>query len=228
MDLLHDFKEFIAKEALFSRGDRLLLAVSGGLDSAVLCELCRRAEYDAVLAHCNFALRGGESDRDELFVRQLAADYGWEVAVKTFDTAAYAAGHKLSVQVAARQLRYDWFLGLVADGAAHYVVTAHHLDDNIETMLMNFFKGTGIAGLRGMLPKQGKIVRPLLFAAREQLAEFAREAGVSWVEDSSNRSDKYTRNYFRHQVIPLIGQVYPGALSNLAGNLARFRDIEVI
>src|ERR1700733_7116759 len=135
MDLLHGFKDFIAKEALFSRGDRLLLAVSGGLDSAVLCELCRRAGYDAVLAHCNFALRGGESDRDELFVRQLAADYGWEGVMKTFDTAAYAAGHKLSVQVAARQLRYDWFLGLVADGTAQYVVTAHHLDDNIETML---------------------------------------------------------------------------------------------
>jgi tRNA(Ile)-lysidine synthase len=228
MDLLHGFKDFIAKEALFSSGDRLLLAVSGGLDSAVLCELCRRAGYDAVVAHCNFALRGGESDRDERFVRQLAAGYGWEVVVKTFDTAAYAAGQKLSVQVAARQLRYDWFLGLIADGTAQYVVTAHHLDDNIETMLMNFFKGTGIAGLRAMLPKQGKIVRPLLFAAREQLAQFAHEAGVNWVEDSSNRSDKYTRNYFRHQVIPLIGQVYPGALSNLAGNLARFRDIELI
>jgi tRNA(Ile)-lysidine synthase len=228
MDLLHGFNDFIAKETLFSPGDRLLLAVSGGLDSVVLCELCHRAGYHVVVAHCNFGLRGEESQRDERFVRQLAAGYGWDVLVSCFDTTAYAAEHRLSVQVAARQLRYEWFLGLIADGTAQYVVTAHHLDDNIETVLMNFFKGAGIAGLRGMLPKQDKIVRPLLFAARERLVQFAREAGVSWVEDSSNQSDKYTRNYFRHQVIPLIGQVYPGALSNLAANLGRFRDIELI
>ena len=132
------------------------------------------------------------------------------------------------MQVAARQLRYHWFETLVAAGPARYLVTAHQLDDNIETMLMNFFKGTGIAGLRGMLPGQGHVVRPLLFATRAQLAEFAAGAGLNWVEDSSNRSDKYTRNYFRHQVMPLVEQAYPGALSNLADNLGRFREIEAV
>jgi tRNA(Ile)-lysidine synthase len=228
MDLLEAFKSFIAKERLFAPGDRLLLAVSGGLDSMVLTELCHRAGFDFGMVHCNFQLRGAESQRDEDFVVLQAGRYGCEVLVKRFDTADYAASAKVSVQVAARQLRYRWFETMVAAGPARFVVTAHQLDDNIETMLMNFFKGTGIAGMRGMLPVQGHVVRPLLFATRAQLAEFAVAAGLSWVEDSSNQSDKYTRNYFRHQVIPLIEQVYPGALSNLADNLGRFREIEAV
>ena len=228
MDLLEAFKLFIAKERLFVPGDRLLLAVSGGLDSMVLAELCHRAGFDFGIVHCNFQLRGAESQRDEDFVVLQAERYGCEVMVKRFDTAAFVASAKVSVQVAARKLRYEWFEALVAAGSARFVVTAHQLDDNIETMLMNFFKGTGIAGMRGMLPGQGHVVRPLLFATRAQLAEFAVAAGLSWVEDSSNQSDKYTRNYFRHRVIPLIEEVYPGALSNLAGNLGRFREIEAV
>jgi tRNA(Ile)-lysidine synthase len=228
MDLLQAFKVFITKERLFAPADRLLLTVSGGLDSMVLTELCHRAGLDFGIAHCNFQLRGAESWRDEEFVVQQAGRYGHDIRVERFDTAAYAASAKVSVQVAARELRYAFFASIVAAGQARFVVTAHHLDDNIETMLMNFFKGTGIAGLRGMLPRQGHVVRPLLFASRVQLAEFAADTGLSWVEDSSNQSDKYTRNYFRHQVIPLIGQVYPGALSNLADNLGRFREIEAV
>ncbi len=228
MDLLQAFKSFIVKERLFAPGDRLLLAVSGGLDSMVLTELCHRAGLGFEIVHCNFQLRGAESQRDEDFVVLQAGRYGCGVRVERFDTAAYALSKKVSVQVAARQLRYHWFETLVAAGAARFVVTAHQLDDNIETMLMNFFKGTGIAGMRGMLPGQGHVVRPLLFATRTQLAEFAAEAGLNWVEDSSNQSDKYTRNYFRHQVIPLIEQAYPGALSNLADNLGRFREIEAV
>lgn len=228
MDLLQAFNKFIVKERLFAPADRLLLAVSGGLDSMVLTELCHRAGLDFGIAHCNFQLRGAESWRDEEFVVQQAGRYGRDIRVERFDTGDYAAMAKVSVQVAARELRYDLFASIVAAGQARFVVTAHHLDDNIETMLMNFFKGTGIAGLRGMLPRQGHVVRPLLFASRVQLAEFAAEAGLSWVEDSSNQSDKYTRNYFRHQVIPLIGQVYPEALSNLADNLGRFREIEAV
>jgi tRNA(Ile)-lysidine synthase len=226
MDLFELFKSFILKERLFAPADRLLVAVSGGLDSMVLTELCHRAGLDFMIVHCNFQLRGAESQRDEEFVWQQAARYGREVRVGRFDTAVYAASNKVSVQVAARQLRYQWFETLLHGGPARFVLTAHQLDDNIETMVMNFFKGTGIAGLRGMLPKQGHVVRPLLFASRVQLTEFAAEAGLSWVEDSSNQSDKYTRNYFRHQVLPLIEQAYPGALSNLADNLGRFREIE--
>jgi tRNA(Ile)-lysidine synthase len=228
MDLLQAFKVFIVKERLFAPVDRLLLAVSGGVDSMVLTELCDRAGFDFEIVHCNFQLRGAESQRDEEFVVRQAERYGRGVRVRHFDTQAYALSKKVSVQVAARELRYDWFETLLSAGPARVVVTAHQLDDNIETMLMNFFKGTGIAGMRGMLPRQGNVVRPLLFARRGQLREFSIAAGLNWVEDSSNLSDKYTRNYFRHQVIPLIEQVYPGALSNLADNLDRFREIEAV
>ena len=229
MDLLKTFKEFIIKERLFSMEDRLLLAVSGGLDSTVLCELSYRAGFDFTIAHCNFRLRGAESDRDEDFVRQLAHRYNREMLVQHFDTEAVASGRQLSVQVAARELRYEWFNQIVEkwDGAG-VVVTAHHLDDNIETMVMNFFRGTGISGLRGMLPRQGGVVRPLLFADRATLQQFAAESGLAWVEDSSNESDKYTRNFFRHQILPLVEHAYPSALHNLGENLGRFREIEVI
>ena len=228
MDILHGFNEFIKKENLFSHHDRLLVAVSGGLDSVVLCELLYRAGFDFVIAHCNFRLRGEESDRDERFVVQVAEKYGKNVLVKAFDTSVYAAQRKLSIQVAARQLRYDWFREVLEDWGAGNVLTAHHLDDNIETLLMNFFKGTGISGLRGMLPRQGIVVRPLLFTGRAALQQFALETGLIWVEDSSNESDKYTRNYFRHRIIPGIEEVFPNALQNLAENSGRFREIEMI
>ena len=228
MDLFSAFQESLLKEKLFSAADRLILAVSGGLDSVVLLDLLSRAGYDLVVAHCNFGLRGEESLRDEAFVRQQAASYGREVLVRHFDTAGYAASHRVSVQVAARELRYAWFSEVAAATGCRHVVTAHHRDDNIETLLMNFFKGTGIAGLRAMLPRQGIVVRPLLFASREAIHAYALERGLNWVEDSSNDSDKYTRNYFRHQVIPLVAQAYPGVLDNLADNVDRFREIEVI
>jgi tRNA(Ile)-lysidine synthase len=228
MNLLRSFKDFIAKENLFSPEDRLLLATSGGVDSVVLCELCHQAGFDFIIAHCNFQLRGAESDRDEQFVRQLAARYHKEVLVEKFDTEQYAAQNKLSIQVAARELRYSWFYTLIGQhpSGPKFILTAHHLDDNIETLLMNFFKGTGIAGLRAMLPRQAAVVRPLLFATKSQLLQFAEHNQLKWVEDSSNQSDKYTRNYFRHQLIPLLQQSYPGALDNLAANIDRFREIE--
>jgi len=244
MDLLQSFREFINREHLFTLKDRLLIAVSGGLDSVVLCELCYLSGFDFVIAHCNFGLRGDESDRDEAFVREIARQYGKEVLVARFETRQYATGKKVSLQVAARELRYDWFAEIL-DGwrqshspasvarkgqpaVSVYLLTAHHLDDNIETLLMNFFKGTGMAGLRAILPKQGSIVRPLLFAEKAALQQFARERQLQWVEDSSNLSDKYTRNYFRRQVIPLVEQVFPGAVHNLADNITRFREIDIL
>jgi tRNA(Ile)-lysidine synthase len=240
MDLFQAFNDFVAKERLISPGDRLLLAVSGGLDSVVLCELMHRlrlrqasgdrgAALDFSNVHCNFQLRGAESERDEVFVRQLGERYGRQVLIERFDTNAYAASRKVSIQVAARELRYRWFHQIIDSWAQPAcIMTAHHLDDNIETLLMNFFKGTGIAGLRAMLPRQGKIVRPLLFATRAVLQQYAVDQGIEWVEDSSNLSDKYTRNFFRHQVIPLVQQAYPAVRHNLADNIGRFREIEMI
>lgn len=257
MSLLQKFQQYIAQENLFLPKDTLLLAVSGGIDSVVLCELCQQAGYDFVIAHCNFQLRAEESERDEQFVKNLGEKYGKQVLVKRFATEAYANANKVSIQVAARELRYAWFFSIVGSqesiaGSQESIVnsqsgetlipfvpaddsrlitqvlTAHHLDDNIETLLMNFFKGTGIAGLRGMLPKQGKIVRPLLFAGKEAIKTFAAEQQLLWVEDSSNQSDKYARNYFRNQLIPLVKNIYPEAENNLAHNLQRFKEIELL
>lgn len=228
MALLEKYIAFIKKEALFHPKDKLLLAVSGGVDSVVLCELCKQAGYDLVIAHCNFQLRGTESERDEAFVKSLGEKYGVEVLVRRFDTEKYAADNKLSIQVAARGLRYNWFRELLKGPLpdVHFLLTAHHADDNIETLLMNFFKGTGIGGLKAILPKQHKIIRPLLFARKDELLAFAATHQLSFVEDSSNASDKYTRNYFRHQLIPALQQVFPQVEDNLADNLQRFREIE--
>jgi tRNA(Ile)-lysidine synthase len=223
MDLRQRFQHYIHEHHLFTVNDTLLLAVSGGIDSVVLCELCKQAGYRFVIAHCNFTLRGEESERDANFVRDLAKGYDVPFYIKAFDTKDYATTNKLSIQEAARALRYAWFKEL-----NKLVVTAHHLDDNIETMLMHFFRGTGIHGLRGMLPKQGAVVRPLLFAHKQELTYFAQEHTLVWVEDSSNQQDKYTRNYFRNQVIPLVHTMYPEVENNLAANLRRFSDMEML
>lgn len=233
MDLPYLFKENFQKEKLFKPDPLLLLAVSGGVDSVVLCELCYLAGFQFVIAHCNFQLRGEESERDEQFVKSLGGRYGAEVFVKRFETAAYALQHKSTVQVAARILRYQWFGELAALLESERnkpipILTAHHADDNIETVLMNFFKGTGIAGMRGMLPVTGRLVRPLLFARKEVLIDFARERELYYVEDSSNASDKYSRNFVRHHIIPLIEEKYPGAEDNILLNLERFRQVELL
>ncbi|MEO7305975.1 MAG: tRNA lysidine(34) synthetase TilS [Ferruginibacter sp.] len=242
MDLLKEFQQYIKEQNLFHPKDKLLLAVSGGVDSVVLCELCKQAGYDFIMAHCNFQLRAEESTRDEDFVKGLGKKYGVEVLVKKFDTNKYAEEHKLSIQVAARNLRYQWFDEILKKLKTDSVsaeskspfwgvggpLTAHHANDNIETLLMNFFKGTGINGLHGILPKQGNIIRPLLFAKKEDLSAFAATNKLAFVEDSSNASDKYTRNYFRNELIPGLQKVFPQVEDNLIHNIDRFRDIEIL
>ncbi len=238
MSLLADFTGYIHDKDLFQIKDRLIVAVSGGVDSVCLCELCKQAGFNFEIAHCNFQLRGEESGRDENFVRLLAKKYDVPFHVKKFDTGDYAAKNKISIQVAARELRYQWFDELIgaakdeqkerAENFAIYLLTAHHADDNIETVLINFFKGTGIKGLRGMVPRQNHIVRPLLFARREEIETFEKENKLDFVEDSSNLTDKYTRNYFRHQVIPIIQKVFTQAENNLLDNIERFNDIDIL
>jgi tRNA(Ile)-lysidine synthase len=242
MDLLEKFKVYVKTENLFNPKDKLLLAVSGGVDSVVLCELCKRAGYDFIMAHCNFQLRGAESNRDEEFVKALGKKYAVEVLVKKFDTQKYADENKLSIQVAARELRYKWFDDLLDEFKSDFnpevsnspfrglggILTAHHSNDNVETLLMNFFKGTGINGLHGILPKQGNVIRPLLFAKKEEIAAFAKTNNLAFVEDSSNASDKYTRNYFRNQLIPGLQKVFPQVEDNLLNNIDRFREIEIL
>ena len=242
MNLSDKFKAYIKHQNLFQSKDKLLLAVSGGVDSVVLCELCKQAGYNFTIAHCNFQLRGEESERDEVFVKELGKKYDVEVLIKKFDTEKYAAENKLSIQVAARELRYTWFKEILSKEKSksnseipnsqsltpNYLITAHHANDNIETLLMNFFKGTGINGLHGILSKQGNIIRPLLFAKKEELVEFATENNLSFIEDSSNASDKYTRNYFRNRLIPDLQKVFPQVADNLLNNIDRFREIEML
>ncbi len=228
-DLLRAFTGYIAAEHLFTAKNHLLLAVSGGIDSVVLAELCHQAGFSFSVAHCNFQLRGAASDHDEAFVRELANRYPSAIFVQKFDTEQYASANRCSIQVAARKLRYSWFEALREKmPAGALVVTAHHADDNVETILMNFFKGTGIAGLRGMLPKQAQVVRPLLFARKADIQAFAMTHQLGHVEDASNSSDKYTRNYFRNQLIPSIASVFPQAEDNILRNQTRFRDIEIL
>lgn len=239
MDLLKSYTDFIEQNALFQPTDKLLLAVSGGVDSVVLAHLSQKAGYLFSIAHCNFSLRGEESERDEAFVRELAKALGVPLFVKRFDTKKYAEDKKASIQVAARELRYEWFRQIMAGNASEdlqegvpdtpgpymYLLTAHHQDDNIETVLMNFCKGTGVTGLRGMLPRQERIVRPLLFAYREQFATYAGQHRLSWVEDSSNDETKYTRNYFRKEIIPALENIYPQVRDNIGHNIERFRQV---
>ncbi|OLY93014.1 tRNA(Ile)-lysidine synthase [Cnuella takakiae] len=212
---------------------RLLVAVSGGLDSVVLCHLLQELHVPFAIAHCHFGLRAAESDRDAAFVADLAKELSVPFFIRHFDTNEFAAANRCSIQEAARTLRYNWFQELLADEANWHlhlsaVATAHHLDDNIETVVMNFFKGTGISGLRGILPIQGKLVRPLLFARRSELAEYAASHKLSWVEDSSNAETKYTRNFFRHEVLPLVQQKFPQAMENMAANIQRFSEVEIL
>jgi tRNA(Ile)-lysidine synthase len=229
-NLILRFQEIVKQHQLFSRGDRLLLAVSGGVDSVVLTECCFRSGFDFGIAHANFRLRSEESRRDEEFVKGMAAGYRKPFLVKRMDTLEYAKQQGVSIQVAARDLRYRWFEEILQNdpGQYRFVLTAHHLDDNIETMLMHFFRGTGIAGLRAMQEKQGKLIRPLLNFSRADIKSFAGEQKLSWVEDSSNETDKYTRNYFRNKLIPEIEKVFPEAWHNLGGNLRRFAEVEVL
>jgi tRNA(Ile)-lysidine synthase len=223
--LLTRFVHNIVEKKLFAPSDRLLIAVSGGVDSIVLCDLCRNAGFDFEIAHANFQLRGEDSVADEHFVKDLAGQLRVPVHVKKFDTPAYAGEKKFSIQVAARELRYEWFNELL-DSGPRLLLTAHHADDNIETVLMNFFRGTGITGLRGMLAKHDRIVRPLLFASKKDILAYARERKLSWREDISNTSDKYSRNYFRNAIIPMVYKIYPEAEANLVHNISRFAEAE--
>ena len=227
MKLLNNFINYIKKEHLFNPKDQLIIAVSGGLDSIVLTRLCIQSGFKISIAHCNFQLRGAESEGDEQFVRSLAAKYGVELFVHKFDASQYAADNKVSIQVAARELRYGWFAEL-AEKMNACILTAHHADDNVETLLMNFFKGTGINGLKAMSPKNGKVIRPLLFANKADLLQFATYHKLDHVEDSSNEENKYTRNYFRNQLIPGIAKVFPQVEKNLAANINRFAEVNIL
>jgi len=213
--VLENFRNHIIQNLSFLTDNRLLIAVSGGLDSVVLTHHCHELQLNIALAHCNFNLRGDESDTDEQFVIQLAEDLNLEVFVESFETEAYAKSNKLSTQMAARKLRYDWFHELAEQLKFDYILTAHHADDNLETFLINLSRGTGLDGLTGIPEINGNVVRPLLKFSREDIEFYAKENQLKWREDSSNASAKYLRNKLRHELIPKFKEIDPQLLESL-------------
>ncbi|MCD2259173.1 tRNA lysidine(34) synthetase TilS [Psychroserpens luteolus] len=222
--MLHSFNSHINKSLPFLNEAKLLIAISGGLDSVVLTHLCHQLKLNVALAHCNFNLRGIESDADETFVVNLAEQLGLEIFTQHFNTEAYAKQQKLSTQMAARELRYDWFYNLAEDLKFDYILTAHHADDNLETFLINLTRVTGLSGLTGIPEINDIIVRPLLPFSREDIEGYANLNNYEWREDSSNASDKYLRNKLRHHVIPVLKEVNPELLANFKQTLENLND----
>ena len=186
-----------------------LLAVSGGIDSVAMMNLFHKAGLNAGVAHCNFGLRGQDSDDDELFVKQLAEVYGFPFFAIKFNTKVYCRTHSVSTQMAARELRYPWFEEIREQNGYEWIATAHHLNDSVETALLNLTRGTGIAGLKGIMPLNKHLVRPLLFATRNQIEDYVKTEALNWREDSSNSSLDYRRNLIRHKVIPVLKEINP-------------------
>ena len=186
---------------------KLILALSGGIDSMVLADLLLNAKADFVLAHCNFHLRGEESDGDERFVCDYANRNGLKIYVKQFDTMDYAKEHDVSIEMAAREMRYAWFEELRQQLGYDYIAVAHHADDQLETFFINLLRGSGIRGLKGMQPVNGNIIRPLLNTSREEIHQYAIENGIKWREDHTNAETQFLRNKIRHELLPVIDNI---------------------
>lgn len=219
---------FIKSEGLFSPDSRIVVAVSGGADSVMLLRVLVSAGFDCVAAHCNFHLRGDESDRDQSFVESLCAELSVPLEIVHFQTEEYASQHKLSIEMAARELRYGWFEQIRVKHGADVIAVAHHADDVVETFLMNIVRGTGIHGLTGIKPVAGRIVRPLLGIYRSEIEEYMRLNSFAYVTDSTNLQQDYLRNKFRLSVIPLLQSVNPAAKANVLSDIGHLRDVEAI
>ena len=224
--MLVDFLQFIRKKELCTGRDRILIAVSGGIDSMVLLDLFLAAGYEIGIAHCNFKLRGKESDGDESFVKKKAHDLGVPFFVERFRTNKFSKDHGMSVQMAARELRYEWFGKIRQENRYDYIATAHHLNDDIETSLFNLFKGTGLQGLTGIPVRNNHVIRPLLFASKAMIMDYAQEKNISFREDQSNLELKYRRNLIRNKIIPLIEEINPGFISTMSTTLERLNDAQ--
>ncbi|MCZ4319386.1 tRNA lysidine(34) synthetase TilS [Aequorivita viscosa] len=212
--MLAHFKKNIDANFSFLIGKKLLIACSGGLDSVVLTHLIKQLNFEIALAHCNFSLRGKESDGDEMFVIGLAKKLEVPVFAETFDTKKFAKEHKISTQMAARDLRYNWFAEILKNFKYHYLLTAHHLDDDLETFFINLSRGTGINGLTGIPKENKKIIRPLLNFSREDILKYAKANNLKWREDSSNKKADYLRNRLRLDVLPQFKKTSDSVLEN--------------
>lgn len=207
---------------------KYLLAVSGGVDSMVMCYLFNHWGLNFSVAHCNFQLRGKESDDDQELVQHVCEGMQVQCHITSFNTEEYKKENKLSTQMAARELRYDWFEKLKIENGYNYVVTAHHLNDKVETFFLNLIRGTGIKGIAGMKILRGSIFRPFLSISKEQLIEFANQHDILYREDVSNASDDYKRNKIRNQLIPVMKELNPNLLETMAQNMENFNSVKEI
>jgi tRNA(Ile)-lysidine synthase len=226
--MLEEFLTFINKKQLFSPDQKILLAVSGGMDSVVMCDLFSKAKLNFGIAHCNFGLRGEESNEDENFAKKLTIKYKVPFYVTTFQTSDFAEQEKISTQMAARTLRYEWFEKIRQQHGYNFVATAHHQNDVLETVFLNLTKGTGIAGLHGIKIKNGNIIRPIWFAEKEKIFDYVVENQIIWREDSSNESNKYQRNLLRNEVVPLLKQINPNLEQTILQTVERINAVEEI
>lgn len=212
--MLNKFQNHIKNRFSFLEGKRFFLAVSGGIDSMVLVHLFQHFKFEFGLLHCNFKLRGDESDADMQFIHDYCDENRLQLKIGFFETETIAKLNKTSIQVTARELRYQWFYEQIEENNADFVATAHHLDDNLETFLINLSRGTGLDGLTGIPAQNDKIIRPLLPFSRDEIEQYAKENNLKWREDSSNASDKYLRNKIRHHVVPMLKEINPNFLDS--------------
>ncbi|MGD0754179.1 MAG: tRNA lysidine(34) synthetase TilS [Bacteroidales bacterium] len=226
--MIDEFKRFISENNLIKPGDKILLAVSGGIDSMVMAHLFRQQDYKIGIAHCNFSLRASESDKDEDLVRQFASDHHIPFYSTRFETKSFAKKNRLSVQMAARDLRYNWFEEVRMKNGYDSIAVAHNLNDNIETLLINLIRGTGLTGMTGMKPLSNRIIRPLLFATRKDILTYRNQHKIIFREDKSNADTKYTRNKIRHLIIPVLKEINPSIEITLNETAERFSGLNEI
>jgi tRNA(Ile)-lysidine synthase len=226
--MTQQFTAFFQENNIQKNGKRFLIAISGGVDSTVMAELFSKAGLTFGFAHCNFKLRGSESDKDEVFVRTLAEKYKVSCFIKSFETKAYSERKGISIQMAARDLRYKWFAETAEVEKFDYIVTAHNLDDQIETFFINLTRGTGISGLKGIMPVNGKIIRPLLLVSKDEIEKFALENKLEHRHDKSNDTDKYLRNKIRHHITPVLKEANPNFYNTFAETLLKIQSTDKI
>ena len=226
--MVEEFRKYIAENNLFNPSDRVLLAVSGGIDSMVMAHLFLAINASTGIAHCNFNLRGPESDEDEAFVKDFASLHKIPFFSESFDTTGFASEKGISIQMAARELRYRWFEEIRLKNNFYCISVAHNLNDNVETFLLNLTRGSGIAGLTAMKPKHKNLIRPLLFATRSSIVEYCNFNKIDFREDRSNAETKYKRNKIRHIIIPKFKEINPSFETTIIETAERLNEINEI